>query len=49
MSSLREERGTPADFGALGEVFGTLNVEQIRGVLPHRYPFLLVDRICPAF
>ena len=22
-----------------------LNVEQIRGVLPHRYPFLLVDRI----
>lgn len=45
MSSLSQERGTPADFGALGEVFGTLNVEQIRGVLPHRYPFLLVDRI----
>ncbi|MBO0614743.1 MAG: 3-hydroxyacyl-ACP dehydratase FabZ [Pseudomonadota bacterium] len=24
---------------------GTMNVEQIRNYLPHRYPFLLVDRV----
>jgi 3-hydroxyacyl-[acyl-carrier-protein] dehydratase len=28
-----------------GRAKGVLDVEQIRGVLPHRYPFLLVDRI----
>lgn len=28
-----------------------LNIEQIKELIPHRYPFLLVDRItnvCPA-
>lgn len=29
----------------MGENHLTLDIEQIRSILPHRYPFLLVDRI----
>jgi beta-hydroxyacyl-ACP dehydratase FabZ len=28
-----------------GEIMSGLNIEEIRDILPHRYPFLLVDRI----
>lgn len=29
----------------VGEITTRLNIEEIRDILPHRYPFLLVDRI----
>ncbi len=29
----------------VGEITTRLNIEEIREILPHRYPFLLVDRI----
>lgn len=29
----------------VGELTTRLNIEEIRDILPHRYPFLLVDRI----
>jgi beta-hydroxyacyl-ACP dehydratase FabZ len=28
-----------------GEIMSGLNIDEIRDILPHRYPFLLVDRI----
>jgi 3-hydroxyacyl-[acyl-carrier-protein] dehydratase len=28
-----------------GELSGELNVQEIMGILPHRYPFLMIDRI----
>lgn len=45
MASLREEHAQGAAFGPLEDDFGMLDIEQIRRILPHRYPFLLVDRI----
>lgn len=40
-----DSREPGADFGSLRGSYGMLDVERIRGILPHRYPFLLVDRI----
>ncbi|HYL92726.1 MAG TPA: 3-hydroxyacyl-ACP dehydratase FabZ, partial [Alphaproteobacteria bacterium] len=28
-----------------GSRLGPLNINQIKGILPHRYPFLLLDRV----
>jgi 3-hydroxyacyl-[acyl-carrier-protein] dehydratase len=33
------------EFMPVGEITSRLNIEEIREILPHRYPFLLVDRI----
>lgn len=33
----------PAD--TAGSRIGPLNINQIKGILPHRYPFLLLDRV----
>ncbi len=45
MASLRDDSGFGTGIGSFDGAFGMLDVEQIRGILPHRYPFLLVDRI----
>ncbi len=45
MASLTDDRDAGPDLGSLTEAYGMLDIEQIRSVLPHRYPFLLVDRI----
>jgi 3-hydroxyacyl-[acyl-carrier-protein] dehydratase len=45
MASVTEERDHGAGVGPFTEAYGMLDVEQIRAILPHRYPFLLVDRI----
>jgi UDP-3-O-[3-hydroxymyristoyl] N-acetylglucosamine deacetylase/3-hydroxyacyl-[acyl-carrier-protein] dehydratase len=37
-------RSRPTSKGAAG-MAGTMSIEQIMKVLPHRYPFLLIDRI----
>ncbi len=35
----------PVDFSGVGQTAGALDIRGIMGALPHRYPFLLVDRI----
>lgn len=45
MASLTDDRDSGPDLGSLTEAYGMLDIEQIRSILPHRYPFLLVDRI----
>jgi UDP-3-O-[3-hydroxymyristoyl] N-acetylglucosamine deacetylase / 3-hydroxyacyl-[acyl-carrier-protein] dehydratase len=36
---------TPAEIEAMLASGGSLNIEQLMQILPHRYPFLMVDRI----
>lgn len=45
MASVTDKSDQGAGAGPLTEAYGMLDVEQIRSILPHRYPFLLVDRI----
>lgn len=45
MDSLSEDHEQGAELDSLRDVYGMLDIEQIRSILPHRYPFLLVDRI----
>ncbi|MGC2698131.1 MAG: 3-hydroxyacyl-ACP dehydratase FabZ [Candidatus Angelobacter sp.] len=35
----------PAETTASGEKSGPLDIKQIQSILPHRYPFLLIDRV----
>jgi 3-hydroxyacyl-[acyl-carrier-protein] dehydratase len=35
----------PADTSAATGKAGQLDINQIQGILPHRYPFLLIDRV----
>ena len=45
MTSVGGGQDSGSELRSLEDAAGVLDAEQIRGILPHRYPFLLVDRI----